>query len=107
MYLLASLLAAALLDSLVEHPEVIPASTPYGTFRPYCGHQSSFSASLPEVHTILLIRFDLNHMLERRSSDSPQAFPTEPIRLNDPALAHVHDCYCVPLSLVEAYQAFC
>jgi hypothetical protein len=42
---LASLLAAALLDSLFEHPEVIPASTPYRTFQPYCGHQSSFSAA--------------------------------------------------------------
>jgi hypothetical protein len=66
-----------------------------------------FFRSLLEAHTILLIRFDLNHMLEGRSSDSLQAFPTEPIRLNNPALAHVHDCYCVPLSLVEAYQAFC
>jgi hypothetical protein len=39
---LASSLAAALLDSLFEHPEVFPALTPYGQLQPYCWHQPSF-----------------------------------------------------------------
>ncbi|MEK9139523.1 MAG: hypothetical protein AAB308_00595, partial [Nitrospirota bacterium] len=42
---LASSLAAALLDSLFEHPEVIPASAPFRKFQPYCRHQPSFSAA--------------------------------------------------------------
>jgi hypothetical protein len=41
----ASSLAAALLDSLFEHPEVILASAPNGKFEPYFRHQPSFSAA--------------------------------------------------------------
>ena len=43
---LASSLAAALLDSLFEHPEVTLASAPYGKFQqPYFRHQPSSSAA--------------------------------------------------------------
>ncbi len=42
---LASSLAAALLGSLFEHPEVILAQAPYRKFQLYCGHQPSFSAA--------------------------------------------------------------
>ena len=42
---LASSLAAALLDSLFEHPEVIQTLVPYGQLQPYCWHLPSFSAS--------------------------------------------------------------
>ena len=42
---LASSLAAALLDGLFEHPEVILASVPYGKFQPYVQHQPSFPAA--------------------------------------------------------------
>jgi hypothetical protein len=41
----ASSLAAALLDSLFEHPEVMLASAPYGKFEPYFRHKPSFSAA--------------------------------------------------------------
>ena len=42
---LASSLAAALLDSLFEHPEVILALAPIGRFTPYRWHQPSFAAA--------------------------------------------------------------
>jgi len=42
---LASSLAAALLDSHFEHPEVLLALAPYETFPLYCCHQPSFSAA--------------------------------------------------------------
>jgi hypothetical protein len=42
---LASSLAAALLDSLFEHPDVILMFAPYGKFQPYFRHQPSFSAA--------------------------------------------------------------
>jgi hypothetical protein len=42
-------LAAALLDSLFEHPGVILALAPYGTFQPYSWHHLSFSCSLAET----------------------------------------------------------
>ena len=38
------LFAAALLDRLFEHPEVILALASYEQFEPYCWHQQSFSA---------------------------------------------------------------
>ncbi len=42
---LASLLAAASLDSLFEHPDVILALAPYRHFQPYGWHQTNFSAA--------------------------------------------------------------
>jgi hypothetical protein len=42
---LASSLAAALLDGLFEHPDVMLACAPHEQFPPSCWHQPSFSAS--------------------------------------------------------------
>ncbi len=42
---LASSLAAALLDSLFEHPETIETSAPYGRFIRSFVHKPSFSAA--------------------------------------------------------------
>ncbi len=42
---LASSLAAALLDSLFEHPEVILTLALYGQFQVCCPHQLSFSST--------------------------------------------------------------
>jgi hypothetical protein len=42
---LTSSLAAALLDSLFEHPDVILTFAPYGKFQPYFRHQPSLSAA--------------------------------------------------------------
>jgi len=42
---LAASLAAALLDSLFEHPEVILILAPNGSFRPYFWHQLGFPAT--------------------------------------------------------------
>jgi len=42
---LASSLAAALLDGLFEHPDVIQAPTPNGIFQPDFSYTSSFSAA--------------------------------------------------------------
>jgi hypothetical protein len=39
---LASSLAAALPDSLFEHPDVILALAPYRHIQPYCWYQPSF-----------------------------------------------------------------
>ena len=44
-YRLASSLAAALLDSSFEHPDVILTFAPYGKFQPYFWHQPSFSSA--------------------------------------------------------------
>jgi hypothetical protein len=44
-YLLASSLAAALLDGLFEHPETIVTSVLWGTFIRHFAHKSSFSAA--------------------------------------------------------------
>ena len=44
-YLLASSLAAALLDGLFEHPEAIQAPTPYGVFQLCFSYTPSFSAA--------------------------------------------------------------
>jgi hypothetical protein len=38
-------LAAALLDSLFEHPEVVLALAPNGNFQPYFWYQPNFSAA--------------------------------------------------------------
>ena len=52
---LASLLAAALLDSLFEHPEIIVSFTPNGKFRLYFWHQQ-VSRSLLEGGLLNLFR---------------------------------------------------
>ncbi len=44
-YLLASSLAAALLDGIFEHPETIETSAPYGRFMRSFVHTPSFSAA--------------------------------------------------------------
>ena len=44
-YAFASSLAAALLDGLFEHPEVILAPAPYGIFWPGFPYQTSFLAA--------------------------------------------------------------